>query len=210
MTIRRGHDWGEQGALAPDAPVVESDAAIIAAVERMPTGHPPEVGLTGGDLHRTLGSPRHDADDLRAGSGMRLPVDVVEVDLRRPDGTVSRHRFASHLVARARPGRPFEVPTYVAMNGSFVGPANLGPRAHPGDGIVDITEGTLPRGDRRAARRRLPLGTHIPHPDLRTRRAATDEVEFGAVYEVSLDGDRPMDATALELRCSPDALVVVV
>ena len=216
MTIRRGQTWGEPGSLAPGAPLIDRDADLVPSVaDRLEEGGPsdrgrPEVGLLGGDLHRTLGSPQHTADELRSGEGMRFPVDLVEVTLHPIEGGSVQWWFCAHLIAVEGRSRPFESPTYVAMNGNYLGELDLGPRAHPGDGLVDVTEGRLPRKDRRAARLRYLTGTHLPHPALRTRRVGADEVTFDRPMSVRLDGGSARQVTALELRCVPDALTVVV
>ena len=60
MGVRRGSPWGVPGALAAGAPVVDTDADLVEAVtDAVSRGEMPEVGLTGGDLHRSLGSPQH-------------------------------------------------------------------------------------------------------------------------------------------------------
>ena len=131
MTIEKGEQWGSPGPLAEDAPVVGEDraAAMLVAAD-LAAGRPPgELGLTGGDLHRSLGAPSHTPDALRAGDGTRFPLDVGVVELDgRPDV------FVAHLVATEdRTGRLWRGHTVILVNGSFVGPLDLGPRAHPND-----------------------------------------------------------------------------
>ncbi len=208
MSIRKGESWGEPGPLAPDAPVFDSDRAAGEFLSGLPSWTTsdgrPEIGLTGGDLHRSLGAPRHDAVVLRSGSGVRFPVDlgVVELDGRRDV-------LVAHLVATEhRSGRLWAGPTWIIVNGSFVGPYDLGPRAHPGDGRFDLTEGSLPAGQRRTGRARARTGTHVPHPDLTTRRVTTFELD--GPHHVWLDG-APMGRVAgLRVECIPDAVTVVV
>lgn len=209
MTIRRGAPWGEPGALADDGVVLDSDAAAADLLGGGPEAGagPVEVGVVGGDLHRTLGAPRHDEADLRAGRGTRFPVDLGLVDLTRPDGTVERRRFLAHLVAGG--ARLWSGRTLVVMNASFLGEANLGPRAHPNDGLLDVTEGSLRWTDRRAAARRATTGTHLPHPDLRERRTASYRFESDRPVHVRLDGRDAGTALVLDIRCEPDAAVVV-
>jgi diacylglycerol kinase family enzyme len=97
----------------------------------------------------------------------------------------------------------------VAMNATFVGPADLGPRAHPNAGLLDITDGSLPRSDRRAADRRELTGTHVPHPDLTERRTASYDVHSDDELGLWVDG-RPIGSSRrFEIRCVPDACVVV-
>ncbi len=58
------------------------------------------------------------------------------------------------------------------MNAQWLGDWDLGPRAHPGDARLDVTDGRLPLGDLLKARKRVRTGTHLPHPDLVTTRTA--------------------------------------
>ena len=214
MPIARGEDWGVPGPLAPDAPVAPDDAGLVAALgaaagRELPPGPPPEVGLTGGDLHRSLGSPRHDEADLRAGRGVRFPMDLAVATLRPPRGPALRRRFCAHLIAVEGGGPMFRHRTVVVMNAAFVGRDNLGPRAHPDDGVLDVTDGRLNWWDRRRARARMPSGTHLPHPDLAVRRVRELAVEFGRPATVRLDGVAVGAFTALEVAVEPDAVVVV-
>lgn len=223
MTVRRGEGWGSRGPLAPDAAVVTADAdlidAVVGGLARYPTTSgsacadvpgPPEVGLMGGDLHRTLGSPRHTAAELREGHGMRLPIDVCAVELLDGAGSNRSLYFCAHLVATEGRGALFAGHTLVAMNAAFRGEENLAPRAHPGDGRIDTIEGSLGFSDRVRARRRLATGTHVPHPSLATRRITETDFEFSSPARIVLDGRDPVHARALRIKCLPDAVTVVV
>ncbi|HKY15762.1 MAG TPA: hypothetical protein VJM33_12630 [Microthrixaceae bacterium] len=202
MTIRRGERWGEPGTLAAGSPVVADDAAlrhlVVAALEA--GGTPPEVGLVGGDLFRTLGGTtgRSRLDD---GTSVRYPIDVVEVRL---DDV--RTWFVAHLVARRR---WWTSRTVVAMNAAFVGRWNLGPRAHPNDGRVDVTDGRLRLTELVEARRRMPSGAHLPHPALAERRTGRLEVVLDRPTPIWLDGERASTAVHIELLVVADAAVVV-
>lgn len=211
MTVRRGQDWGAPGPLASDAPVAGTDgevadlvAAAIAAGDELP-----EVGVLGGDLYTALGSPGRSEADLRAGRGIRLPVDLGEVVVDRGDGVVSRHVFLAHAVAH-RSRRRWASRTIVAMNGTHLGRADLGPRAHPNDGLLDVTDGVIPRSQVRAATRRELTGSHLPHPGIVERRTASYEVLDERELPVLVDGRLIGAATHFELRCLPDALTIVV
>ena len=59
------------------------------------------------------------------------------------------------------------------MNTDCRGRWDVAPRAHPNDGRVDVVEVAAAMGLRARwqARRRLPTGTHVPHPAIRTGRA---------------------------------------
>lgn len=208
MTIRRGEDWGEHGPLAAAAQVCSDDASAAAALSATtPATGVPEVGLVGGDLHRTLGGPSRGETELRTGMGMRFPVDLIEVEATAQDGTVTRHTGLAHLEVRGR--RRFAGRTVVVMNAAFVGPSNLGPRAHPNDGRLDVTQGALPRRAWKDGERRTLTGTHVPHPDLDESRVTELVVDDVGKVGWWLDGVKMPTATRLVVRCRPDAAVVV-
>lgn len=215
MTIRKGEAWGDAGALTPDAPVFDSDAEAAAWLQTLPAAGEGttigELGLLSGDLHRTLGSPRHDEADLRAGRGMRFPVDVGVVEFVDAAGTAHTRLFLAHLVATTDPGgRLWRGRTVVAVNAAFVGDDNLGPRAHPNDGRLDVTDGALDWRERRQARTRAPLGAHVPHPALSERRTRELVVETDSPVLLRLDGREAATTSRFVLRCLPDAATIVV
>ncbi len=210
MTIRRGEDWGEAGPLAAGAPVCADDRSAAAALAaQRDAGVPvPEVGLTGGDLHRCLGGPRRGETELRTGMGTRYPVDLLALECTDPDGSV-RHLLALNSVVVGT-GRTFWRGRWtVLMNGTFWNDWDLGPRAHPNDGRVDVTDGTLPRRVVREARRRAATGTHLPHPDLVESRTAEHVVDGLAGRRLLVDGAEVPTPAALVVRVLPDAAVVV-
>lgn len=209
MTIRKGEPWGEPGRLLDGAAVFVDDRSASRALEagRDAGRWPTEVGLLGGDLHRTLGAPRHDEAALRLGEGRRLPVDVGVV--RLADG--SEHLFVAHLIAHDRPHRRWWTGrTLVVMNADVAGRLRLGPRAHPNDGRLDVTDGRLPAGERRIGRRRARSASHLPHPDLSVRRVEHLSVEHDRAFHVWVDGERVGSSPILEIECLPDAITVVV
>ena len=99
---------------------------------------------------------------------------------------------------------------FVAMNAQWLGGWNLGPRAHPNDGLLDTYEATLTLADLPKVRSRLPLGAHLPHPRIRERRVAALQVEFASPRRVWLDGERVARVRSLSVRVDPDAIMVVV
>ena len=195
MTIQKGRPWGEPGGLPADGVLVASDAEARAVVERARRdgGDLPVVGLKGGDLCRTLGGP-----------GRLETVFTVDVGAALIDGRL--HWFVAHLVARTR----FWGKAVVAMNAQWLGPWNLAPRGHPNDGVLDFCDATLRFADRLKVRRRLPSGTHLPHPGITARRATAQQFEFERPLPVELDGQPAGMARTLSVRVEPDALKVVV
>jgi len=203
MTIRKGEAWGESAPLPADGVLVRSDAEARAIVtEARLSGHDaPTLGLLGGDLCRTLGG-LGDEGRLRSAEAMTFPCDLGVAEL---DGV--RHWFVAHAIARRSWWRGR---TVAAMNAQWLGSWDLGPRSHPNDGLLDVTDGRLPLGDRWKARRRLPTGTHLPHPALTVIRAPSVELDLDPPLGVWLDGDRIGRASTLALSIEPDALRVVV
>ena len=205
MPIEKAEPWGEPGPLPRHGVVVRSDAEarfIVTAARR--AGEPiPPLGLLGGDLCKTLGGTGDEAR-LRSDEAMQLPVDLGAVLV---DGRL--HWFVAHLVARRGWWRGRIV---AAMNAQFLGPWDVAPRAHPGDGVLDVLDvaPAMSLSDRWAARSRLRTGAHVPHPDVAVSRRAAIQVEFERATPVWLDGERVGEARRLSVRLEPDALVCVV
>lgn len=206
MTIKKGQSWGEPAPLPAGAVVVDSDAAAHSVLEdARRRGRPyPPLGLLGGDLCRTLGG-RGDEARLHSSRATTFVVDVGQVEV---DGDV--HLFVAHLVARTRTWSR----AFVAMNAQWCsqwhGDWNLGPRAHPNDGLLDTYEVHLGPRDLLRVRPRLHHGAHLPHPGIKERRSASAHVELGRALPVWLDGAAAGRARALSVRVEPDALTVVV
>jgi len=204
MTIRKGEAWGTTGAPLPaHGVVVRSDRearAVVTAARR--AGEPiPPLGLLGGDLCRTLGGSGEEAR-LRSSAATTMPVDLGAVLL---DGRL--HWFVAHLVARRGWWRGRIL---VAMNAQFLGHWDVAPRGHPNDGRLDVLDADLPVGQRLLARRRLALGTHVPHPGIHEHHVDALQVDFARPEPVRLDGVEVGSARSLSIRVEPDALVCVV
>lgn len=203
MTIEKGTDWGSPGALPGAGIICRTDRDARHAVEAARRGnHPiPPLGLLGGDLCSTLGGTG-DEERLRSDEARTFPVDLGAVLV---DGRL--HWFVAHLVARRSWLRGRVV---VAMNAQFLGSWDLAPRGHPNDGLLDISDGDPPLGQRLKARKRLPTGTHLPHPAIDHRRVAAYQTELRPELDVYLDGEKLGRARNLSIRIEPDALTVVV
>lgn len=203
MTVERGATWGRPGSLPDDGVVVRSDAEARAVVERARrAGAPiPVLGLAGGDLCRTVGGTG-DEGRLRSAEAVLLPVDLGAVLV---DGRL--HWFVAHLVARSSWWRGRII---AAMNAEFHGTWDVAPRSHPNDGRLDVLDVRLGLTDRWKAWRRLPSGTHVPHPDIDVRRTGAVQLDLRPPLSVWLDGVPVGPARTLSIRVEPDALTVVV
>jgi hypothetical protein len=202
MTVAKGKAWGWSSPLPDEGVVVADDAAARRALEEARwAGRPwPVLGLVGGDLCRTLGGGG-DVGRLTSCEAMTFPVDLGEALI---DGRL--HLFVAHLLAHDR----LWTRVTAAMNAQWRGGWNLGPRAHPNDGLLDVYEARLRLGDLAKVRGRLHHGAHLPHPRIRERRVPEAQLELGRPLPVELDGERVARASSISVRLVPDALRVVV
>ncbi len=180
MTLTPGAEWGRPGLLPASAPVLDADAALAELVRTTHPDRPVIAALAGGDLCRSLGG-RGDVAD-RLGSETVL----VDVDVGR---AVSAGReiglFVAHVVARHR---WWWGPAAAVMNAELLGPWRVAPRAHPGDGVLDLVEGALGVRERLLARRRARSGDHLPHPALRVSRGPRFDLASDRPRLLFLDG----------------------
>jgi diacylglycerol kinase family enzyme len=79
--------------------------------------------------------------------------------------------------------------TVLVANGQYLRGADIVPRGHPGDGRAEVQVYALSRGERRAMRRRLAQGAHVPHPRIRELSGRRIEVRVaGRGLPLEVDG----------------------
>lgn len=190
MTIRKGAAWGEQVSRPDGLVMVSSDAEIAVTVAR---GDPPPLLATAGDVARSLGWPT-DRPTMQ-----RVPMDLLAVAV---DGV--EHIAAAHVLARRSWWRGVVV---AAMNVDQFGEWNVAPRGHPNDGRFDVidVEPSMSVRDRLQARRRLPQGTHVPHPDIATASVTARAWTFARPTSVWIDGVAVGKCLELTVTIRPDA-----
>jgi hypothetical protein len=194
--ITRGEPWGSPASSPPDLEVDGDDADLAAAVAAAPGALVVFRPGPGSDLARAVG--------LRAGSdptprATELPVDAVRLvgDGLACNAVVlgvppDRLRWASparslEIEVDGRPWFEGSATTVVIANGQFLRGADIVPRGHPGDGRLEVQVYELRRRERRAMRRRLTTGAHVPHPRIRSRTARV--VELRAARHVAFEAD---------------------
>lgn len=193
MVISKGEVWGEPAGPSPTE-MLADDAAVASFVEATPGA---VVSVSAGDLHRTLG----------LAAGVRTEPRWFPIDLGFASLDGDRERpFVAHAVARSR---LWLGPAAIVMNAAWIGDRYLGPRAHPNDGLLDVTTGELPLRQLVIAAGRAKTGTHLPHPQLRVRRAAEWEHTFRRPRQIWLDGRRVGPVTHLAVRVAPDWFTIV-
>lgn len=245
MTIAKGQPWGRPGPLDPDQQTATGDAelarlvrstvlgdTVVGGTQPDDTGQddpaPAAVGLSGGDLHTTLGGGARRPTDPDA---WRFPIDAIIV--RMEGSSDARHQLVAvaHVVAfrcsddsgvlarlASIAGRRhrselrrmpwFVEETLVVANAAFVGNWNIAPRSHPNDGRLHVTRGSLPQRDQRQLDGRLRTGTHLPHPDL--ARSRPKSVDSGAgPWHLFIDGVDHGRTDRFSVEIVPDAFTVV-
>ena len=204
MTIRKGEPWGSEVDRPAELRIAHSDAELAAWVADDPDG---SYGVDRGDLHRTVGAPSSGAS--MAGRMQRLPIDVLDVVTERSHHASSRHLAVAHVVIRRRWWRG---PLAFVGNVGAVGKWDVAPRAHPNDGrfdVVDVDVSMRVR-DRWEARRRLPTGTHLPHPAISVRTATEWSWSGPDGTHVWVDGVDIGVRSRVTVRIVPDAAAVLI
>jgi len=215
--IRPGEPWGSPASSPPDLEVAGDDAALAAAVRAAPGALVAFRPTNASDFARAVG--------LRPGAapaGSEIVVDAIALG----DATTAcnavvvgtppdRVRWATaappiEVHADGRPWFSGHATTVVIANGQFLRGADLVPRGHPGDGRLELQVYELRRGERRAMRRRLVTGAHLPHPRIETRVARTIEVRATSELALEVDGVRAEPVSALLAAVVPGAFRLLV
>lgn len=192
MTIRAGEEWGRPVARPADLQVFATDAELAEAVTADPAGN---YAVSGGDLHRSLGSPKlGERSELQ-----RIPVDLLRVDADGRDLVAVAHVVMRRSWWRGR--------TIAAMNVDHLGAWCVAPRAHPNDGRLDVVDAgpNMSWRERLKARSRLPHGTHLPHPAIDVSARTYMSWAFDEPVGLWLDTVRRGSARRIAVRVEPDA-----
>jgi len=197
VTVRPGDSWGQIVPRPVDLRTVADDAALTAALTD-DSGVP--TAVLGGDLARTLGGLSSGVQDTIG----EFTLDLMQV--RLDDGVVCS--ACAHVVARSRwwRGSWWIGPVLAVMNAEFLGAWDVAPRGHPNDGRVETLscESKFPLRQRFEVSRRLPSGTHLPHPGITTRSVANGSWSFKRPVAVFVDGRKVGTSRRVEITVMPD------
>lgn len=225
MTIEKGKDWGERRDVPANTAIATSDAALAdlfsavrtesgewavsgpSLVALLPNGHTPRSPreATNG-LAKTLGA-RGDRDSIVGAERFVVPIDLGVVTLNPDTADESTMVMASSLVI-ARP--LWNGVTEAAMNAAFLDTWNVTPSGHPNDGRFDVVRAELGIADRLKARKRLPTGSHLPHPGISVRRLKAAEFRPGTSAATWIDGRRVGKVAHLNVTVIADAVSLAI
>lgn len=144
------------------------------------------VHAASGDVHRSLGEP--------ARQRVTTAVSLDLIDCRVNHG---RFRAAAHVLCRPVGSLSrWTGPITVVMVSGHIGRYEAAPRAHPGDGLLDVVEvsDAMPLRQRWMALRRSRTGTHLPHPHISMTRVRDLRRSYEQPMQVVIDG-RPVGVT---------------
>jgi YegS C-terminal NAD kinase beta sandwich-like domain len=228
--LRHGEPWGRAATGPPDVEVTGDDADLAAAAARHPGALVRFRPGPRSDLARALGlgpdatGTTEVAIDTLAldpdGNGGAGTVDAVDavtavntVVLGPAPDRLRRTSRAADITVHLD-GRPWfagRATTVVVANGQFLRRADLVPRGHPGDGRAEVQVYALARRERGGMRRRLPTGTHVPHPRIAGGRARRVEVEVaGRRLPVEIDGHERGRTARLVVTLVPAAIRMLI
>jgi len=207
--IGKGREWGRPARSEADVVVVGDDRALAAQVAATPgalVAFRPNVrsalaraiGLAPGDEAATGTELTMDALDLEAG-GDGPVVAVNLVVFGTPPERLSRWTRAARVDIRTDDEEWFagRASTVVIAVGQWRHGVDLVPRGHPGDGRVELQAYAPAPGERRAMRRRLASGSHLPHPRIMTRTVRRVAISAARPLPLEVDGEARPTATSL-------------
>jgi hypothetical protein len=220
--LRRGKPWGQKATAPADAEIAGDDATLAAVAAQRPGIRVVFRPDPTSDLGRALGlvgHARHEpgpqtevaVDGLRFDREPGLAVNAVVIgtppDRMRPWSRSPRVQVT--VDGRDRfTGRAAAV---VVASGQYLRGADLVPRGHPGDGRAEIQIYALAPFERRAMRRRLPRGVHVPHPRIHQLTGCRVEVRMsGASAPLEADGVRSGRVGGLTIEVLPGAISLLV
>jgi YegS C-terminal NAD kinase beta sandwich-like domain len=191
-----------------------TDAEVAARGSASP-GTPVRL-YPGGDLARALGATaaRVPTTELRI-DGLQpddapLAVNMIVLG-HAPDRLRWRHRRRRVVVeVDGRALFAGRATTVVIASGEYLRGHDVVPRGHPGDGRAEVHVYAVPRRDRAELRRRLPTGTHLPHPGVRTATGRRVVVRWGRPQPLEIDGEAWPAVPGLGVSLVPEAMRVLV
>ena len=169
------NDWAKQVSIDRPLPVATSDWEIA---EYASAGEP-VIKLESGNIFRTLGGRENTNEHSSAENTM------CEIDLGIVCFQGQEVLFASHCSIRRS---YFSTKGVLVMNSQFYKNRNLSVRGHPSDGKLEMITSRLSIRQYLLATKKSESGSHLPHPDIDTKSAATHTISNERELRIYCDG----------------------
>lgn len=191
--IRRGEPWGHETIVPPDFSTADSDSALA----RFDSSTP--IHISGGDIARSIGNPSR---PVIGGSGTEISIDAMRCIVRGTNSHQETRLAASCVVV----GNFWRGRHIIVSNAGWIGDANISPRAHPNDGVVEemTLSPSMSLRQRILAHQKIRTGTHIPHPDITVSRKKVVEVVRIKREKLNIDGHRVENWSSVSIEVIPD------
>jgi hypothetical protein len=221
--VRRNEPWGSPATGLPEREVTGGDADLAGVV--VPGAPAPLVWFRPGDeadLARAVGlaalpepGPTELALDAllvrtEPPTSPSVAINAVVVG-EAPDRTrLARRRRSVHVAVNDRAVWSGVATGVLVANGQFLRGADVVPRGHPGDGRLEVQVYALRPGERRAMRRRLRNGIHVPHPRILERGGRRVEIVACGPRPLEIDGVQVGSVTTVRVDVLPGAVRILV
>lgn len=216
--VRKGEPWGRP-ASGPAATEVEgSDAELAVVAAARPGARVVFRPTPGSDLARAIGL--HDPGS----AALEVPIDGLRLD-QRPEIAVNavvlgtppdrmrwwNRSFRIGVTVDGRERFEGRAVAVVIASGQYLRGLDVVPRGHPGDGRAEVQIYEPTRAERAAMRRRLPQGTHVPHPRIHELAGRRVEVRVQArPAPLEADGEPRGRVRGLSVEVLPEVLWLLV
>ena len=199
MTIEKGKEWGSAGFTPAGATTISRDAMFHSLSPDTP------AVLAGGDLYEALGHPRPHSPGEPC---MLVQIDALQCHIRNNNGDTELVHAASYVSV----GRYLFGEFTVVSNSGFWRHRHIAPRSHPNDGQFDVVsiDGTMSLRQRIIAYNKMKTSTHIPHPQVTSRRGTTITLDrVGSTHTCMVDGVRKPHWRTITISMVPDYWTVI-
>jgi hypothetical protein len=213
--IRKGEAWGTPVSGPAEAEGSGGDAALARLVAAHPGARLAFTPDAGSDLARAVGltpglSGREHRTtevvlDALRGVDDGLAVNMIVLGVP-PDRLHRWHR--PRLVRVEVDGRAAydgKATTVVIANGQHLRGNDVVPRGHPGDGRLEVHVYSLEGRERVEMRRRLPTGSHVPHPRITTTSGRTVKITSSRPLARETDSRKQGKVTDVTVTLIPAA-----
>ena len=196
MVIAKGEEWGQrvhkQGVVC-----IQSDHDVFSHL----------AFPIKGDIAQTIGSgQRKRSASKRFGTQVewhQLPFDVIEVVIDGATLQAAAHLRAGHLLWGE---------CHLLCNVAFYKGKRVFAKSHPNDAKVELLTMAREMGVRQRfmAFMKVSQGSHLPHPQMKSRQVTTEYFHFDKSLPIFVDGKKIGRATELKISVIADAINIYI